>query len=388
MRRLLFLIVALIVYGCLYPWHFDFGTPKHPLAVLLDSWPPPWDIFALRDAAINVLLYLPFGAAALWVFERRYSRRASIVPVLLSAVALSASLEMMQVYVPSRTCSLFDVLCNLLGAAAGVAVALVYHPFPARRQPGQTTLPAGPLLLLAFFAGYELYPFFPVLSRNVLHHALDLLRAADGFSLSETACCAAEWFAAFLLIRTVLDCARGTPIGRIPPALAVFCLPLRLVIPARTEALHEVLGAALACLAWMALPGRVRLRAGLWLLALAILLRELAPFHFSSTPSSFTWIPFVPTFESERQSAVVILFRKAFDYGGLVWLAGEQGISYLRAGTAAAAALAALEALQRYLPGRTPETTDSVLVLLLTVTLWILNNFQRRRGLLYSREPG
>jgi VanZ family protein len=65
----------------------------------------------------------------------------------------------------------------------------------------------------------------------------------------------------------------------------------------------------------------------------------------------------------------------------MVWLLAANGISYARAGTAVAAALAVLEAVQRYLPGRTPETTDAVLTIILTAVLWSLNNFQHRRGL-------
>jgi VanZ family protein len=35
--------------------------------------------------------------------------------------------------------------------------------------------------------------------------------------------------------------------------------------------------------------------------------------------------------------------------------------------------LAVLEAIQRYLPGRTPESTDSVVALLMALVLWRLS---------------
>jgi hypothetical protein len=117
------------------------------------------------------------------------------------------------------------------------------------------------------------------------------------------------------------------------------------------------------------------------MMASALLLRELAPFHFSSVRIQFNWIPFVPTLVSERQSALVILLRKGFDYGSIVWLLTQSGVSYLRAGVLAAASLAALEAVQCYLPGRTPETTDAVLASMMALILWILENFDRRAGL-------
>jgi hypothetical protein len=118
-----------------------------------------------------------------------------------------------------------------------------------------------------------------------------------------------------------------------------------------------------------------------FLLASAIVLRELSPFRFAETPHAFSWIPFAATFESERQSATVILLRKAFEYGALVWLFRSEGMSYARAAIAVAGSLAVLEAIQRYLPGRSPEITDSVVTLLMALALWRLSNSRSRRGL-------
>jgi VanZ family protein len=75
------------------------------------------------------------------------------------------------------------------------------------------------------------------------------------------------------------------------------------------------------------------------------------------------------------------LLRKAFEYGALVWLLRTRGISYVRAAVAVAGSLAVLEAVQRYLLGRTPEITDSVLTLLMALVLWRLSDFRSRRGL-------
>jgi hypothetical protein len=146
-----------------------------------------------------------------------------------------------------------------------------------------------------------------------------------------------------------------------PPWLlaAVDCLPLRLFIAERSVTLDETLGAARALLLWSLLPERKRLPAGAVLLASATVLRELSPFRFAPTPHPFSWIPFAATFNSERQSAAVILLRKAFEYGALVWLLRTRGISYVRSAVVVAGWLAVLEAIQRYLPGRTPAITDS-----------------------------
>jgi VanZ family protein len=368
--RLLFLVIALIVYGSLYPWHFDFdGSGANPLWVLLDAWPRGIDRFVLRDAAINLLLYFPLGMVAFLAVARRHGRLVAFDAALLIALGLSASMEMLQIYDPGRTCSLLDVFCNVSGAAAGALAALVFQPelaSLARRKPGRHG-PAA-LLLAACWASYQLYPFFPLLSRTKLRTSLNLLAGTASWSAVEVWANAAEWLAAALVLEALF--------GRMRPRwllAAMACLPLRLFIAERSVTLSEALGAALALLLWSLLPERKRLRAGVLLLASAVVLRELSPFRLAETPQPFSWIPFAATFESERQSATVVLLRKAFEYGALVWLFRAQGISYARAAVAVAGSLAVLEALQRYLPGRSPEITDSVLALLMALVLWRLS---------------
>ena len=351
MRRLLLLVVALIVYGSLYPWNLDFDrSGANPLWVLLHAWPQGIDRFVLRDAAINLALYFPLGMAAFLAVVRRHGRLVAFDAALLIALGLSASMEMLQIYDPGRTCSLFDVLCDVSGAAAGAATALVLRPelvSLAHRKPGWHG-PAA-LLLAACWASYQLYPFFPLLDRTKLRASLNLLAGTASLSAVEVWASAAEWLAAALVLEALL--------GRLRPRwllAAMACLPLRLLIAERSVTIGEILGAALALLLWSLLPERKRLAAGSLLLASAIALRELRPFRLAETPHPFSWIPFAATFDSERQSATVILLRKAFEYGALVWLFRTLGISYARAAVAVAGSLAVLEAIQRYLPGRTP----------------------------------
>jgi len=368
--RLLLLVIGLIVYGSLYPWHFDFeGSGANPLWVLLHAWPRGIDRFVLRDAAINLLLYFPLGTAAFLAVARRHGRLAAFHAALLITLGLSASMEMLQIYDAGRTCSLFDVCCNVSGAAAGALTALVFHPRLVRlawRKPGRHG-PAA-LLLAACWASYQLYPFFPVLSRARLRASLEHLAGTASLSAVEIWASAAEWLAAALVLEALFGGLRPRWL-----LAAMACLPLRLFIAQRSVTLSEVLGAALALLFWSLLPVRKRLPAGVFLLAAATVLRELSPFRFAVTPHPFSWIPFAATLDSERQSATVILLRKAFEYGALVWLFRTQGVSYARAAVVVAGALAVLEAIQRYLPGRSPEITDSVVTLLMALVLWRLS---------------
>ena len=125
----------------------------------------------------------------------------------------------------------------------------------------------------------------------------------------------------------------------------------------------------MAVVLWSAVGAGARLRAGFWMLLSAVAVRELDPLHFLDSAQRFSWIPFAASLGADRQPAVVVLLGKAFYYGEGVWLGHARGWSYSRAALAMAAALAVLEWAQRYLPGRTPEITDSFLALLMGLIL-------------------
>jgi hypothetical protein len=101
------------------------------------------------------------------------------------------------------------------------------------------------------------------------------------------------------------------------------------------------------------------------MLGSAILLQQ----YFSETPQPFSWVPMAATFASERNAATVIIARKTFTYGALIWALLYNKMPRQWAGLAVTALLAATEALQTYLPGRTPEITDPLIGLVMTLLL-------------------
>jgi hypothetical protein len=97
---------------------------------------------------------------------------------------------------------------------------------------------------------------------------------------------------------------------------------------------------------------------------------ELAPFHFGEA-AKFNWIPFRGFFESTWQNGFIILFRKSFWYGSVIWLWRAAGYPLGAVTLIVALALALLEWVQIYLPGRTPEITDAVLAVVMAMVLWL-----------------
>src|SRR6266851_1533006 len=95
--RLLLLVIALILYGSLYPWQFHTRhLHANPLAMMLAAWPSSLNRWVVRDLFINVLLYVPLGVTAYLSFCTRFrSAMRYVLPVLLG-VGLSIGIELMQ----------------------------------------------------------------------------------------------------------------------------------------------------------------------------------------------------------------------------------------------------------------------------------------------------
>jgi VanZ family protein len=351
LRLLLVFVVLFIVYGTLYPFEFDFHrTVGNPVWILFHSWPKGLDRFTIGDSVTNLLLYMPLGFCAALAFGRRWW-----AAILLGA-SLSASVEMLQIYDVTRTCSLSDLTFNTLGTALGAAAALLAPPRLLRRTFDRTK--SGPLLIASCWAGYLLYPFVPLFTRLHLHNTwIRYTRAPIG--PAELIACTAEWFAAALATEAVAGKLPNKLLG-----LALLAMPLRLVLADRYLTQSEVAGGLLALLLWAKVPKQHRAVLGGVLMAVGILLRELAPFNFVADPQPFSWIPFAGIIEESHGSAAVIALRQAFNYGAMVWMA--RGFGIVRAGTILAAVLMVTELIQRYLPGRQPEITDAVLALMMT----------------------
>jgi VanZ family protein len=361
-RRLLLLVIALILYGSFYPFHFDFGRPlDSPLWLLLHSWPATFDRFTMRDGAANVVLYMPLGFIAALALGRRWWA------ALLVGAGVSTTVEILQVYDAGRDCSSYDIVCNTLGTALGAIAGLAWHRRKRRKSDEdewdarQKRWRLGPTTIAACWALFQLYPFVPLLSRGHLRASWALFWATP-VSFVEAAASAAEWFAAALLAEEALGRTRAGWLS-----VALVALPVRLLLADRSLTPAEVIGGGVALILWAAIRERQAVRMGAALMATAILFRELAPFQFAARPHAFSWAPFAASFAADRMAGMLVMLRKAFDYGAMVWLL--RGIGTIRAGITVAVALLGMEWVQRYLPGRQAEITDSLIALLLTIPL-------------------
>jgi VanZ family protein len=363
--RLFLGLVALVAYGSLYPFDFNFARDGGAWPFFLLRWTPHHlDRFLARDVTLNILLYVPVGLSAfLMLARRRWAPAAAPLAVFL-AFALSTAVEVLQVYVPGRNPNFSDIACNTVGGLAGAWIALCFRPAIEQWLRPAAAVEARPAaVLLAAWAVTQWYPFFPALNQTQLFAALRAL-AGGPLHLLGVFGSAAEWVAAALALSAIRG--RLRPVWLAVPAVWVAG---RLLIAARTVTPDEAAGAALAVLVWAVVPAAARVRVGAVLLGAVIVAGALAPFRFSSSAAPFHWIPFKGAFEADRQAAVVIMARKAFDYGAEIWLLRRAGLSPALSALSVSAALLVLECVQRFTPGRTAEITDPVLALMMCLGL-------------------
>lgn len=109
---------VLIVYASLYPFEGWLALGIGPLDYLFAPLPRYVTAF---DVVTNVLGYLPFGCLAVLALYPRWRGVAAVLAAGVLGALLSASMEALQTYLPTRIASNLDLAANALGALLGAA---------------------------------------------------------------------------------------------------------------------------------------------------------------------------------------------------------------------------------------------------------------------------
>jgi len=118
---LLLLWGLFIVYATMLP--FDFSASGEVIqARLRGLWEHPLS-GSWHDVAGNVLLFMPWGfLLAVWLAGRRRRYVAVLTLALLSGAFLSGSVELVQLFAPSRQASVVDLVTNTFGSCVGASI--------------------------------------------------------------------------------------------------------------------------------------------------------------------------------------------------------------------------------------------------------------------------
>jgi VanZ family protein len=365
----------LIIYGSLYPFHFR-GIPNSggPLRALLKTWSGP---FGRGDVVSNVLLYLPYGF--FWVQAlRRPSRITRIGCVVLSALALSTGMELLQYYEPSRVSGLSDVFSDTIGAGMGAAAGLILYGRPFPWPAGTVERRPFVVLLISCWLGYRLFPYVPVIDLHKYWDALKPLVFSPVLPPLDLYRHTVIWLAVALLIEALF--------GNVRSRVALFVLVpavlfARVLIVDAVLSPAEVAGGVLGTLVWWFFSrrrSRAVVIAALFVGVVAI--EALEPFRFSSVAHPFGWIPFAAFMRGSVEVNVRSFFQKVFTYGMLTWLVARAGYKLAVAAGVSCGLVLCLRLTQVFLPGRSAEVTDPIMLLLVAGVMQAMGENPEHKG--------
>jgi hypothetical protein len=111
-----------------------YRVPQRVLFELPRDWAELWRARYLQDSVLNLCGFVPYGFLA---FRRLILGSAgrpgrAVLLALLAGTALTLTIEIGQVWLPTRVSSGTDLLLNVLGTAAGIAVGLLVQGWERR----------------------------------------------------------------------------------------------------------------------------------------------------------------------------------------------------------------------------------------------------------------
>ncbi|WP_107761322.1 VanZ family protein [Nitrosospira multiformis] len=361
--RILAIILLLIAYGSLYPGNFSAPPAGSVQRFLTDfHW-----FTSLGDVLGNIGLFFPLGMAGVIFLPLRGSSRTHIAGILFLALLFAFSLQLAQVWLPSRSPALADVVWNTVGMMLGIAagsITVSVLPKPTLTDDNffnhNTVVP---LLVLGLWLLAELLPLVPSLDLQKVKDALKPLISEFSFSLPQTMMLAAGTLAAGSAFVTL----------RLSPALwlggiLIFILAGKLVIVNLTlegSTLIGMLIGYLACL-WILhfRSTKAFFEATLLLLLVAWTIMAITPFS-PAIGGTLNIIPFANMLGGSIETAVRGLMRSLFIYTTLLWLMQRLGVSVMKAAIGFALWASLLELIQMGLLGRTADITEPILLLLI-----------------------
>lgn len=355
---IIFLIVALITYGSLYP--FSFSIPVDHGAALEKLF-ADWSLRSFRmDAFGNFLLFMPFGFAGVLGMVSRANPSARITLVTMLGFALALILQIAQIYIPERTPALSDVFWNLLGIGAGIAIGLSVRN-TSHRLPNTQLLPAG---IIGLWIIAELLPFVPSLDVQSVRSNL------KGLLKPEIAYDQLLFHAAGLIMagRALAAVAGESRTLRWLFFLASLVVLGKIFIVTLSVNISTLAGLALGFAAWWGMKSvREPLRTGLVICSLfaTYAFGALMPFEFGGNSESFSWMPFAALLHGSMLVNIQGLAENLSLYAGILWGVSVMGGRLIPCSIGLASLVMIFETLQVYLAGRTADITEPLLILLL-----------------------
>ncbi|MGC9527581.1 MAG: VanZ family protein, partial [Limnospira sp.] len=113
---ILFFSLILVLFGTLLPFNFSVNEPIS-LTVLARQFITKT---TGEDVVANLFFFVPFGfGLSAYLYPRKLDRWGSLITVAIASCLLSVTVEMIQIFLPSRFPTLSDIILNTLGGTLG-----------------------------------------------------------------------------------------------------------------------------------------------------------------------------------------------------------------------------------------------------------------------------
>lgn len=304
-------VVVTIVYGSLFP--FDFSDQPKPF----DSLYSNANLFGnIADAIENFFLFAPLGIALYACFPRTHER---MIAALLAILLLGFGIQVIQLYLPSRTASLSDVFWNTIGLLFGLLAGRAFHGWLVKRFAPRTSANTFALLLVLLWFCYESFPFVPTLDYGLLReHVKSAIYAPPFEAIRFFQHLLAGTLAGIALQRSSL----ATNTGVLTAFAGILAVGLEIFVAYGSLRRETLLGIIVGLVGGHLLsksgdkPARIALAS----VALAAYLMTMAtPYRGQIADGGFTFTPFSKFLWHNVTSDLPPLAYEALAIGSLIW---------------------------------------------------------------------
>lgn len=354
------LLLALIVYGSLYPLTWNFAQPQDFIY---------WGPVGLVDVVENVILFLPLGLLLAWHYQVLPRRTAGFVTWFFVALVVASILQWLQKYLP-RTPALSDIGFNMLGFLLGWLAGIVIPHSLGRMVQRHFSLREADrfaLVMILLWMAAELFPFIPTFDRSSVVDNVKSLWQLDPWQPRRMLL---HLGMTVIGLATLAHLVRSVaPKRQVRPMAVMATLGMlsgKFIIINQVPGVAVVAGIVAGAAVWHGID-RLGERPRWWaLLAIATasyLLHAIWPMAWNDLPGPMNWLPFASSLSGSIEAVVPSVAFESLCFGAIIWSAVRNGAA--PGGMTAAVAIIALasEWTQRYLPGRTAEITSVLLAI-------------------------
>lgn len=332
MHSLLWIIIAIIIYGSLFPFNFFWVDITE--IMWLDWGVNLGQRTTNGDILSNFLTFVPLGYVAFFCMpdNTKVSIKRPVI-ILIIGFLFAYFLQVAQFFLPSRVPTVADALINFWGIFTGVVVAvgiqqlLIKNPKLEHEWPRQYSVP---FFLTGCWLLYHLFPFFPEFSINNIALSLSPVWSAPYFVLLEWVFQSIFWWCFFDLLQRNPWTSVGYPMAI---GLLISLMSIEVIIANNTIDLTLILAAMTGMLLAFEVSLNQKRLILLVLVMLAIFLRGIQPWYYKELPAdiSFNWMPFKRYLSGSMWENTQLFLEKLFTFGCLIFYAQEYFVKKLNA---------------------------------------------------------